>query len=69
MTRDEFRKTYSQKHYIGDGAFVHFDGFHFILSTRREDGEHWIGLEPPVFEELLKYRKEVYQAAEGIERS
>lgn len=66
MTRDEFIKTYRQKHYIGDGAYVHFDGYHFMLSTERENGEHWIGLEPLVFQELLDYRKQVYEDAENI---
>lgn len=69
MTREEFRNRYSQKHYIGDGAFVHFDGYHFILTTEREDGEHYVGLEPPVFEELLRYRKEVYEEAEKLKNS
>ena len=52
---------------MGDGLYVHFDGYHFMLSTERENGEHWIGLEPPVFDELLEYRKKVYEDAKNIE--
>jgi hypothetical protein len=68
MNSEDFKNKYRKKRYIGDGSFVHFDGYHFILSTPREDGTHWIGLEPPVFEELVAYRREVYEAAKNIER-
>ena len=48
------------------GIYVHFDGYHFILSTERENGWHEIGLEPSVFDALLKYRKQVYEDAEKL---
>jgi hypothetical protein len=66
MEREYFVKMYSKKTYIGDGAYVHFDGYHFILSTERENGWHEIGLEPSVFDALLKYRKQVYEDAEKL---
>lgn len=67
MNKKDFLQKYGkQKRYLGDGLFVTFDGYHFILSTPREDGEHWVGLEPPVFHALLEYRKEVYQEAENL---
>ena len=66
MDRQEFIKIYTQKTYLGDGAYVHFDGYHFILTTERENGIHHIGLEPPVFEALLRYRTEVYKNAENL---
>lgn len=67
MNRKDFiQKYYYQKTYLGDGLYATFDGDHFILSTPRENGEHWVGLEPPVFEALLRYRKEVYQQAESL---
>ena len=66
MTSEEFKRKYYRKEYIGDGLFVRFDGYHFILSTERENGENWVGLEPPVFNELLKYRENLYKDAENI---
>jgi hypothetical protein len=66
MNRAEFIKKYSEKSYLGDGLFCHFDGFHFILSTERENGEHYVGLEPEVFDMLIRYRKELYEDAENI---
>ncbi len=69
MNRKDFIKKYSQKSYIGDGAYVHFDGYHFVLSTERNDRDlRWdvVALEPPVFEALLDYRKAVYKDAENI---
>lgn len=67
MNKKEFLQKYGRtKTYLGDGAYVSFDGYHFVLSTMRESGEHTIGLEPVVFDALLKYRKEVYHEAENI---
>lgn len=68
MKREDFIKKYSQKEYLGDGLYVEFDGFHFILSTERENGIHWVGLEPSVFDELIRHRKQVYEDAEKIEK-
>ena len=65
MNRKDFIKKYTQKTYIGDGAYVHFDGYHFILSANRYDQRHpifdIIGLEPAVFDKLIAYRKQVYK--------
>ena len=41
-----------EKVYIGDGVYVHFDGYHFWLYTEREDGVHTIALEPAVYQSL-----------------
>lgn len=61
---------FSRKHYLGDGLYVHFDGYHFILSTQRYDERDpkWdiCGLEPPVFDNLINYRREVYTIAENL---
>lgn len=66
MNREDFIKKYSKKTYLGDGLYARFDGFHFVLSTERENGEHWVGLEPFVFDNLIKFRREVYKDAEDI---
>lgn len=66
MKRKDFIKWASKKIYLGDGLYVHFDGYHFILSTLRENGEHWVGLEPSVFDNFIHYRKEVYKNAEDL---
>jgi len=69
MNRKEFIKKYSQKIYIGDSVYAYFDGYHFILETHNgfsDDPRNRIALEPPVFENLIAYRKNVYQEAENI---
>lgn len=70
MNRKDFINKYTQKTYIGDGAYVHFDGYHFVLSTERHDerDSRWdiVGLEPSVFDALISYRKQVYNDAEKI---
>jgi len=52
--------------HLGDGLYVNFDGYHIVLSTERESGNHWVGLEPSVFKNLLEYRKNLYEDAENI---
>jgi hypothetical protein len=66
MNRAEFIKKYSEKFYLGDGLFARFDGFNIILSTERENGEHYVGLEPEVFDRLIRYREDVYEDAKNI---
>ena len=41
--------------YIGDGLYAAFDGEMITLSTEREGGQHYVALEPSVFEALLQY--------------
>lgn len=41
--------------YIGDGAYVGFDGFSIILWCDRDNGENWVALEPEVFASLLYF--------------
>lgn len=66
MNREDFIKKYSEKTYLGDGLYATFDGYSFILSAERENGEHWVGLEPFVFNALIEFRDEVYKDAESI---
>jgi hypothetical protein len=41
--------------YLGDGLYARFDGYMVILRAPRLGGEHWIGLEPPVYAALLEF--------------
>lgn len=68
MKREEFKDRFSKKEYLGDGLYVQFDGYHFILSAERENGWNWIGLEPQVFDALIRHRKLVYSEAGKIEK-
>ena len=45
----------NNKIYLGDGLYVHFDGYQIILTAARDDGDHWVALEPPVWEALKAY--------------
>jgi hypothetical protein len=67
MTPQEFKDKYSKEIYLGDGLYAHFDGYQFWLRAPREGGDHEVALEPPVFDELLKYRAQVYIDANLIE--
>lgn len=66
MNIKEFKKLYLEKWYLGDGLYVHFDGYHLILSSERENGVHWVGLDPSVFHNLISYQEKLYKYAEKI---
>ncbi len=56
--------TLPGKRYLGDGAYVEFDGYAFVLTA--EDGirvTHRIVLEPEVYTALTRYAHEVITAA------
>lgn len=41
--------------YLGDGLYASFDGFMIMLRAPRLGGDHYVGLEPAVFAELLSF--------------
>jgi hypothetical protein len=51
--------------YLGDGLYVSYDGWMIKLRAPRDGENHWVGLEPEVLAEFLRYvdtlRKESLQ--------
>lgn len=45
----------AQEQYLGDGLYASFDGFQIILRAPRAGGDHWVGLEPLVFAEMVRW--------------
>lgn len=45
--------------YLGDGLYASFDGYQFILRAPRDDGDHWVALEPSVFDSLVAFRNRI----------
>jgi hypothetical protein len=43
------------KTYLGDGLYAGFDGWQIILWAPREDGTHYVALEPDVLKALIDY--------------
>lgn len=41
--------------YLGDGLYVRYDGYTFWLRAPREDGDHFVGLEPEILASFLKF--------------
>jgi len=53
----------NQKIYLGDGAFVHFDGFAFVLTTSNGLYDtNIIVLEPEMISKLQSFVTAVYEA-------
>jgi hypothetical protein len=50
--------------YLGDGLYVSFDGYLITLRAPRLNGDHWVGLEPPVYQALLRYVESLKAKAE-----
>jgi hypothetical protein len=45
--------------YLGDGLYASFDGFQITLRAPRWEGDHFVALEPNVFEAFLGYAKSI----------
>jgi hypothetical protein len=60
MTTRQHKETY-----LGDGLYVSYDGFRFILRAPRESGcgDHWVALEPEVLKAFDDFRKKVLEKA------
>jgi hypothetical protein len=41
--------------YLGDGLYASDDGYMITLRAPREDGDHWVALEPGIVEALLSF--------------
>ena len=49
--------------YLGDGAYIEFDGYHIVLTTNNGIAvTNEICLEPEVFQALIKYEKMLKKA-------
>ena len=48
--------------YLGGGLYASFDGFAFNLRAPRENGDHWVALEPDVFDALIEFRAKTIEA-------
>jgi hypothetical protein len=44
-----------QETYLGDGLYASYDGWMITLKAPREDGDHWVGLEPEILEAFLRF--------------
>ena len=51
--------------YLGDGLYASYDGFMIMLRAPREAGDHYVGLEPEVFEYLLQFAMSIGWLKEG----
>jgi hypothetical protein len=51
--------TTREESYLGDGLFATFDGWQMILRAPREDGDHWVALEPQTFLALVRFAKSI----------
>lgn len=52
---------HNDKTYLGDGVYAVFDGYQIIITTDRENGTHWIALEPAVLSSLVAYAERIYK--------
>jgi hypothetical protein len=46
-----------KEEYIGDGLYASFDGWQFCLRAPRENGDHYVYLEPQVLRSFNEYTK------------
>lgn len=51
----------SEETYLGDGLYVSFDGFQFILRAPRLGGDHYVALEPNVYINFRQFVSDTYR--------
>lgn len=51
--------------YLGDGLYCSWDGFQIVLRAPRPDGDHWVGLEPEVYQALTEFVAEMKKPKEA----
>lgn len=49
-----------KEEYLGDGLYASFDGYMVTLRAPREEGNHWVGLEPPILVNFVKFAVATY---------
>ena len=48
--------------YLGDGLYASWDGYQFVLRAPRQDGDHWVALEPRVMMAFQEFVRDCYAA-------
>lgn len=55
MNKEHIIELLKVKTYLGDGLYAQLEGEYIILSTERENGIHWVGLEAEVLKSFTDY--------------
>jgi hypothetical protein len=55
--------------YLGDGLYVSFDGFGFTLRAPRETEDHWVYLEPNMFDDFARFVAKCRQSSPHIAKA
>ena len=50
----------SDETYLGDGLYARFDGLQIVLRAPRPEGDHYVALEPEVYEELRRFARKAW---------
>ncbi len=64
--KEQLIEKYTKPAYIGDGVYIHFDGYNFVLETLAQEPIHRISLEPEVIDHFLEYRDNCYREFEEL---
>lgn len=51
--------------YLGEGLYASYDGWQFVLRAPRENGDHWVALEPEMLRGLMDFVAEIKQRPSG----
>jgi len=50
----------AKREYLGDGAYAYFDGWQVCVEADRDGMKHWVALDPPAMQALLRYARMFY---------
>lgn len=65
---DDGLPTRGAEAYLGDGLYASFDGFNIGLRAPRLDGDHYIALEPQVYQALREWLGRYPKLKQHMER-
>jgi hypothetical protein len=54
--------------YLGDGLYASFDGYQIMLRAPRAGGDHYVALEPAVWQKLLRFEQSLREPAGPAEQ-
>jgi hypothetical protein len=60
--------TTMNEEYLGDGLYISYDGFQFVLRAPRNEGNHYVALEPDIFAAFLRYIERTHSVKIRIEK-
>jgi hypothetical protein len=68
ITEEVKMPEFKNEMYLGDGLYASFDGFTFWLRAPRDEGDHFVALEPMVLQAFINYVEACAEAKNRVKK-